>query len=95
MQYDLTLEHENGEQNKVTDCLSRITEELSIDEVENVPEAKDKVEFPITIYALQYKLPKKSWQSRTYVKPFVSKMLWYLLRIPVYLFIATFGLKYY
>ena len=51
MQYDLILEHIDGERNRVADCLSRIAEDLAVSELEDVPEAEDIAEFPVTLYA--------------------------------------------
>ena len=55
MQYDLYIEHIDGLQNKVADCLSRIAEEHSVEEVKDVPEAEDKAEFPVTLYSILHK----------------------------------------
>jgi hypothetical protein len=52
-QYDLHIEHVPGTRNKVADALSRIADSLSEQDVENVPEAEDKVEFPISLYPSQ------------------------------------------
>ena len=59
MQYDLYIEHIDGLQNKVADCLSRIAEELTVEEVKDVPEAEDKAEFPVTLYSILHKSNNK------------------------------------
>ena len=50
MQYDLEIEHIDGERNTVADALSRIAETLTDEEVKNLPTAQDIVEFPISVY---------------------------------------------
>ena len=54
MQYDLFIEHIDGKSNTVADCLSRIVEELPIEEVLHLPEAQDKIEFPVTLFPTQF-----------------------------------------
>ena len=63
MQYDLYIEHIDGKQNKVADCLSRIAEELLVEEVKDVPEAEQKAEFPVTIYSI---IHKANQRQKTY-----------------------------
>ncbi|HEX4851861.1 MAG TPA: DDE-type integrase/transposase/recombinase, partial [Puia sp.] len=50
MQYNLVLEHIDGKRNRVADALSRIAEDLTLEDIENVPESEDIAEFPRTLY---------------------------------------------
>ena len=50
MQYDLYIEHVAGTINRVADCLSRIADELPENQVKDLPDAEDIIDFPISLY---------------------------------------------
>ena len=50
MQYDLHIEHVAGAINRVADCLSKIAEKMSLEDVKHLEDAEYVVDFPVSIY---------------------------------------------
>ncbi|HEX4849165.1 MAG TPA: RNase H-like domain-containing protein, partial [Puia sp.] len=69
MQYNLVLEHIDGKRNRVADALSRIAEDLTLEDIANVPESEDIAEFPRTLYMLmeegREQVEDEEWQQES------------------------------
>ena len=69
MQYDLYIEHVEGAVNRVADCMSRIADEISENDVKHLPDAQDIINFPISLYFTQshcmYGLPRRPKSEAT------------------------------